>query len=88
MRLPASYLKLDPRVIPVRLRTLWRTRVASGKKLLLSRKYYRTRFAGETLFVLLLPLPSAPFTPSLSLSFRQRTDIGRDSTHGEKPFDC
>lgn len=83
MRLPASYLKLDPRVIPVRLRTLWRTRVASGKKLLLSRKYYRTRFAGETLFVLLLPLPSAPFAPSL----RQRTDIGRNSTHGEKPFD-
>lgn len=82
MRLPASYLKLDPRVIPVRLRTLWRTRVASGKKLLLSRKYYRTRFAGETLFCCLSPPPL-----SLSLSPRQRTDIGRNSTHGEKPFD-
>lgn len=82
MRLPASYLKLDPRVIPVRLRTLWRTRVASGKKLLLSRKYYRTRFAGETLFSCLSPPPL-----SLSLSPLQRTDIGRNSTHGEKPFD-
>ena len=47
MRLPASYLKLDPQVIPVRLRILWRTRVASDKKNCSSRESARANAASQ-----------------------------------------